>query len=271
VIVVGVMSIALDRRWRARKSATDITPAADPTSPSPESTTEGSTARLFSKVTDRVTSTLGGVPIVGDRLLRRKDADGASRFQTWVAKACAEDPSLNQWMQGLSKEALQAFTDHVSAFCTEMGFEPSWVTQQRLDAHPEVARAFERMVLNYCRACHEAAAAQEELEVYKTFQAFEDNPSSRKSHAFGQRLFAKVVEAGLSSVSMSEYLTATPKEQQQYMLRAVREAAKNHSAAFNRLLKEVARDAVHASTAAQPTTTSASGERDAETPAGATS
>jgi hypothetical protein len=134
-----------------------------------------------------------------------------------------------------------------------------------------LGRAFERMVLHYCRACHEAAAAQDELESYKTFRAFEDNPSNRKSHAFGQRLFAKVVEAGLSSVSMSEYLTATPKQQQQQMLRAIHEAAKNHSMAFNRLLKEVARDAVHTSAAPQPaaTTESASGNRHAEAPAGA--
>jgi hypothetical protein len=245
-IVVGTASIVIDRRWRARQSAAD-TPA------------EGaSTTPLLSRMTERVAATLGSMPIMGGRLTRRKDANLPSQFQAWMARSGAEDPSLNQWVQGLSTEALEAFTDHVSAFCAEMGFELSWVVQQRLDAQPDLARAFEKVVLDYCRACREAAAAQGELEVYKTLQAFEANPSGRKTQAFGQKLFAKVVEAGLTSVSMPEYLMATPKEQQQHMVRAIREAAKAHGATFNRLLKEVARDPGLVSGAAQPAATSES-------------
>jgi hypothetical protein len=242
-VVVGATSIVIDRRWRSRQSSAD-TPAE-----------EASATPLLSRMTDRVAATLGRMPIMGDRLTRRKDANLPSQFQAWIARSSAEDPSLNQWVQGLSKEALEAFTDHVSAFCSEMGFELSWVVQQRLDTQPDLARAFEKVVLDYCRACREAAAAQDELEVYKALQAFEANPSSRRTQAFGQKLFAKVVEAGLTSVSMSEYLMATPKEQQQQMVRAIREAAKTHSATFNRLLKEVARDPGPVSGAAQPAAT----------------
>ena len=53
------------------------------------------------------------------------------------------------------------------------------------------------------------------------------------------------------------------------MVRAIREAAKAHSAVFNRLLKEVASHPVPASAAAQPAAppASTSRERDAEAPA----
>ena len=244
-IAVGAMGIILDRG--SRKSSADTPPAPD-----------ASTTTLRSRVTGRVTSTLRSMPFVGDRLIRRKDASLPAQFRAWIAKAGAENPSLNQWVQGLSEEGLQAFTDHVAAFCSEMGFELSWVGQQRLDTHPELARSFEKVVLDYCRACYEAAAAQDELEVYRTLQAFEDNPSSRKTQAFGQKLFAKVVEAGWTTVSMSEYLLATPKEQQQLMVRAIQEAAKTHGAMFNRLLKEVARNPGPASAAARPAATTES-------------
>jgi len=98
-------------------------------------------------------------------------------------------------------------------------------------------------VLHYCRACHQAVAAQQDLDVYKTLLAFEHNPGDGKAQEFGHKLFAKVIEAGLTSVAMSEYLLAAPKDQRQYMLRAIREAAERHREAFYRLLKEIATDA----------------------------
>jgi len=195
--------------------------------------------------------------MVGDRLMRRKDPNLPGQFREWIAKTCADDPAVNNWVQGLSQEGLQAFTDHLSVFCSEMGFELAWVVQQQLETQPELAQTFAQVVSHYCRACHQAAATQDDLEVYKTLQAFERNPASRKTQAFGQKLFAKVVEAGLTSVSMPEYLISAPKEQQQYMVRAIREAAKTNHAVFNRLLKEVVRDSAPGSTAAQPATTQA--------------
>jgi len=195
--------------------------------------------------------------MVGDRLMRRKDPNLPGQFREWIAKTCADDPSVNNWVQGLSQEGLQAFTNHLSMFCHEMGFELAWVVQQQLEIQPELAQTFAQVVAHYCRACQQAAAAQDELEVYKTLQAFEHNPASKKTQAFGQKLFAKVVEAGLTSVSMSEYLIAAPKEQQQYMVQAIHEAAKTNHVVFNRLLKEVASDSAPASPVAQPATTPA--------------
>ena len=207
--------------------------------------------------------------MVGDRLMRRKDPNLPGQFREWIAKTCADDPAVNNWVQGLSQEGLQAFTNHLSMFCHEMGFELAWVVQQQLEIQPELAQTFAQVVAHYCRACQQAAAAQDELEVYKTLQAFEHNPASKKTQAFGQKLFAKVVEAGLTSVSMSAYLIAAPKEQQQYMVRAIREAAKTNHTVFNRLLKEVVSDSAPASTGAQPASTQAhmSADQGADAPA----
>ncbi len=257
VAAAGTASVMLDRRWRAQRALQETTPAAAASTSATTSAVEASDATVISKVTDRVASVLRSVPMVGDRLSRKKDPNLPGQFREWVAKAFADDPSVNNWVQGLSQEGLQAFTDHLSVFCSEMGFELAWVVQQQLETQPELAQTFAQVVSHYCRACHQAAATQDDLEVYKTLQAFERNPASRKTQAFGQKLFAKVVEAGLTSVSMPEYLISAPKEQQQYMVRAIREAAKTNHAVFNRLLKEVVRDSAPGSTAAQPATTQA--------------
>ena len=269
VAAAGTASVMLDRRWRAQRALQETTPHADTSTSATAADVEAADATMVSKAADRVASVLRRVPGVGSRLNRRKDAHLPGQFREWIAQACADDPAVNDWVQGLSPEGLQAFTDHLAAFCHDMGFELEWVVQQRLETQPELAQTFARVVSHYCRACQQAAAAQDELDVYKTLQAFENNPGSRKTQAFGQKLFAKVVEAGLTSVSMSEYVSAAPKEQQQYMVRAIREAAKTNPAVFNRLLKEVASDSASASTVAQPTATQArtSAEQDADAPA----
>jgi hypothetical protein len=269
VVAAGTLSVMLDRRWRAQQTLKETSPAAAASTSATASAEEASDATVISKVTDRVASALRGVPLVGDRLMRQKDPNLPGQFREWIAKTCADDPSVNNWVQGLSQEGLQAFTNHLSVFCSEMGFELAWVVQQQLDIQPELAQTFAQVVAHYCRACQQAAAAQDELEVYKTLQAFERNPASKKTQAFGHKLFAKVVEAGLTSVSMSEYLIAAPKEQQQYMVRAIREAAKTNHVVFNRLLKEVASDSAPASTVAQPVTTQThtTAEQDANTSA----
>ena len=269
VAAAGTASVMLDRRWRAQRALQGTTPDADASTSAEASDVEASDASVISQAADRVASVLRRVPVVGDRLNRRKEPNLPGQFREWIARACADDPAVNNWVQGLSPEGLQAFTDHLAAFCHDMGFELAWVVQQQLETQPELEQSFARVVSHYCRACQQAAAAQDELDVYKTLQAFENNPGSRKTQAFGQQLFAKVMEAGLTSVSMSEYVSAAPKEQQQYRVRAIREAAKTHPAVFNRLLKEVAYDSAAASTGAQPTTTQArtSADQGADAPA----
>ena len=262
VVVAGATAIVFDRRWRARKSAVKTPPATDAAS----AVQDKGRGPFFTRLTGRVASWR-------DRITGRPHQDMRSQFHAWMAKACADEASLCTWLQTLPEKEGQAFIDQVTAFCTERGFELPWVVEHRLEPYPELAQAAEQVVLHYCRACHQAAAAQQDLDVYKTLLAFEDNPANSKTHEFGYKLFAKVIEAGLTSVSMSEYLLAAPKDQRQYMVRAIREAAERHREAFYRLLKETTRDA--AATPVAPTPSAPSGstseaQEDATAPAGAT-
>ena len=274
VVVAGATAIVLDRRRRARKSAVETPQATEATPPATDAATaveDKGRRKLFTRLTDRVASTLPGLPQSWrDRITGRQPQDMRSQFHAWMATACADEASLCTWLQELPKKEGQTFIDQVTAFCTERGFELPWVVEHRLEPYPELAQAAEQVVLHYCRACHQAAAAQQDLDVYKTLLAFEDNPANSKTHELGYKLFAKVIEAGLTSVSMSEYLLTAPTAQHQYMLRAIREAAERHREAFNRLLKEIARDAAAtpvATTPAAPSGSTSGAREDATAPA----
>jgi diadenosine tetraphosphatase ApaH/serine/threonine PP2A family protein phosphatase len=253
VLVAGTTAIVINRRRRARKSAVETPQATEETPQATDAATSVEDKRsrtFFTRLTGRVGNWR-------NRLTRRQPQDMRQQFHAWIAKACADEASLCTWLQQLPEKEEQAFIDQVAAFCTARGFELPWVVEHRLEPYPELAQTAEQVVLHYCRACHQAVAAQQDLDVYKTLLAFEHNPADGKAQGFGHKLFAKVIEEGLTSVSMSEYLLAAPKEQQQYMVRAIREAAKTNHAVFNRLLKEVVRDSAPGSTAAQPATTQA--------------
>jgi hypothetical protein len=255
VLVAGTTAVVVTRRRRARKSVEEAPQATEETPQTTDAATSVEDKRsrtFFTRLTDRVASTLPGLPQSWrNRITGRQHQDMRSQFHVWIAKACAEEASLCTWLQQLPEKEGQAFIDQVTAFCTERGFELPWVVEHRLEPYPELARAAEQVVLHYCRACHQAAAAQQDIDAYKTLLAFEHNPADVKAREVGYKLFAKVIEAGLTSVSMSEYLLAAPKAQDQYMLRAIREAAERHREAFYRLLKETARDA--AATPVAPT------------------
>jgi len=266
VIVAGTAAIVLDKRRRARKSARVLVVETPPATDATTSVEDKGRRPFFTRLTGRVAGWR-------NRITRRQPEDMRQQFQAWIAKACGNEASLCTWLQQLPEKEEQAFIDQVTAFCKERGFELPWVVEHRLEPYPELAQAAEQVVLHYCRACHQAVAAQQDLDVYKTLLAFEHNPGDGKAQEFGHKLFAKVIEAGLTSFSMSEYLLAAPKDQRQYMLRAIREAAERHREAFYRLLKEITTEAAAtpaATTPSAPSGSTSEAQEEATAPAGAT-
>jgi hypothetical protein len=150
----------------------------------------------------------------------------------------ADDTAVKEWLNGLSDEGIQAFTKHLETFCSDMGFELGWLVDHQLEPNPELQQMATAMVLNYCRACQLAALAQSDLEAYKKLKAFEQQPTNRKHQAFGEKLFAKVIEEGLVVGSVSDYLGAPPEQRARLMVEAFRKAAEKNPQAFSRVLRE---------------------------------
>jgi len=244
----SVGAVALNRRRQRRQQVGDTVPATEPA--------QGTTASFTSKVADSVRASVRGGPTAWfDSFRRKKPASLPQQFLAWIDKVDTVEKPVQDWLHALSEPGLQAFTEHLAAFCSDMGFELAWLVEQQFDQNPELARAAEKIVLPYCRACQQAATAQEDIEAHKMLQAFEQHPSSRKNQEFGQKLFAKLVQEGLATANLSDYLAATSKKRQQQTLQAIQEAVKKDSVAFNRALKEVIRGLEAASTAPQTPTT----------------
>ena len=259
----SVGAVALDRRRQRQKQAGATAPATE--------SAPGTTATFTSRVTDSVSASVRGPKAWFQSLRRKKPANLPQQFLAWIDKVDTVEQPVKDWLHALSEPGLEAFTEHLAAFCSDMGFELEWLVEQQFDQNPELAQATEKIVLPYCRACQQAAAAQEDIEAHKTLQAFEQNPSSRKQQEFGQKLFAKLVQDGLAAANLSDYLAAAPKRRQQQTLQAIQEAVKKDSPAFNRALKEVIRGLDAASTAAPQTSTTPASEVKAQEPVAAES
>ena len=250
-------SVALDRRLQRRKQA-------GATAPATESATQGTIATFTSKVAD---SLRGGPKAWFDSLRGKKPADLPQRFLARIDKVPTVEKSVKDWLHSLSEPGLQAFTEQLAAFCSDMGFELEWLVEQQFDQNPELTKTAEKIVLSYCQACQQAAMAQEDIEAHKMLQAFEQNPSSSKHQEFGQKLFAKLVQEGLTAANVSDYLAANASMRQHQTLQAIQEAVKKDSTAFNRALKEVIRDLEAPSSAPQTPSTPVSEVQEQESAA----
>ncbi len=232
LVGVGMLSIVVDRRMQARKQGAAAAPEAGTSEATVVDTMSGALASLWSSLSSAPKDW-------ADRFIRKPPTDLPQNFRNWAVQAAGDDTEVADWLTELSDEGLQSFTEHVGRFCADMGFELSWLVEQQFDKNPKLAQDVGQVVLHYCRACRQAAGAQEELDPYKQLLSFEQNPSSKRSQVFGEKLFAKVVEAELTSQSMPTYLAASPKERAELMIEGIREAAVRDSESFNRVLRDV--------------------------------
>jgi hypothetical protein len=246
---VGTVSVIVDRRLQARKrAAATISGTAEPAAQAENTTSNG-------KV-----SWWRGVTNWSPNFIRKQPADLPQQFRTWANNA-TDDAVVKEWLNGLDDEGIQAFTKHLQGFCTDMGFELSWIVTRQLESDPALAQTTRDIVLHYCRACQQAASAQDDFELHKKLEAFEQNPTSKKHQEFAEKLFAKVAEAGLVAGSISDYFGASPKERSRLMVEAIHKAAATNREAFNRAVRETLRGDETARTAAsqaqQPATSTA--------------
>jgi hypothetical protein len=252
LIGVAIASVVLDRRYQAKQLTTSDEDGAEDSE-----NTAPSLKDTISQVSNRVVATAQLGPRGWyDKATGHKPSEMPQHFRSWVAASKA-DKKLKTWIEELSPESLQAFTEHVAIFCADMGCELAWLVEENVDdtPSPELTKTVEQIVLHYCQACHKAAQEQETFDAQHALQAFVQNPSSRKSQDFGRKLFAGLVDANLASVPMAEYLMASKKEQREHMTAAIQEATAKSQAAFTQVLKAVVKGPLEA---ADPTATTES-------------
>lgn len=271
VIVVGAASAFLDRRMQSRKANRSI--AAD--SAAPKETAKS----ILSKTSDQAQAlgnqasaqlknlgsqageqaknlgaqTAGAAQSIRDLIpFAQPKQPLAPRFRAWIAGATGEEPDLAQWLASLGDNQFADFTEAVNDFCVSIGVDLNLLVQDELKPMPDLEARATGAVVNYCRSCHLAAAAQTELELFRAYREYVEKPGSRKGRVYGEKLLDRLLEAGLTTVSLSDFLGADPKAKDTQTLQAIQSAAAKHPAAFNQVLKSLAEREEPASVANEP-------------------
>ena len=173
------------------------------------------------------------------KLFGTKQPAIAAKFRLWLAAAIGTEPALHHWLMALSDEQLDALAMHLERFTHEMGFELSWLLNQEVAQYPSLARALTTVVLDYCRACHHAVGLQEELEVYKALRSYVQNPNSAQNREFGQALFGKLLEQGLTSIKVADHLALPELQRRQQILETIIQVAMEKQLVLQRIVQEM--------------------------------
>lgn len=256
VLIIGSTSVFLDRKWKSRQAegakAPSLSDAKDQatsfvaqTSSKAQAVTSAAAARvkvMGSQAGKQVKSLGSQTSTQAQSLLERltpKQSTLPEEFRVWTIRATEGEPELAKWLTGLGEGPFADFTSHVAAFATSVGFELEWLVRGEFDKMPQLAGNAQQVVVNYLRTCQQAAAAQSELYPFRAYREYTQNPDSRKNRNYGEQLLDRLLQAGLTSVSLSDFLGATPKAKQEQILQAIQSAAEKDPTGFGRILKSM--------------------------------
>lgn len=255
ILVVGFLSAYIDRRRQARLR--------DKSSTTEEKETESLIARTTSQaqaLSEQAQSSVQNLSEQAGKQAKafgsqarstaqslreripapRSKEDRAADFRAWALKATADEPELATWLASLNDSQFVDFTETVEDFCDSIGVDLSKLVQNEMKLLPELEENAREAVVNYCRSCQRAAAAQSELALFRAYQDYVEKPGSRRGRAYGQKLLDRLLEAKLTTVSLSDFLGAAPKDRDAHILQAVQTAAEKDPAGFSRVLQALA-------------------------------
>lgn len=232
-ILIGILLWAgswLTKQWEARQHAANAQAAPVVQEP------PAADANRMTTYTNALRAQLSTVQA---KFLGTKPPSIANKFRLWLAAAVGTEPALHHWLMALSDAQLDALATHIERFAHEMGFELSWLLNQEVAQQPTLARALTTVVLDYCQACHHAVGLQAELEVYKALRSYVENPNSAQNREFGQALFGKLLERGLTSIKVADHLALPESQRRQQILETIIQVAMEKQTTLQRIVQEM--------------------------------
>lgn len=163
--------------------------------------------------------------------------DPLDPFQAWVASTNQIDSELQTWVSALSDEDLKRLTKQLVIHCQTLGMELDWLLENQLHISPLLQERMPEIMVAYLTSCHKAVPVQQEAQLFKTYQAFDNQPENHRE--FARQLYAKLVENGLVTMSPSDLLHDDVQKRQEYIVSSIRQAANNDPVPFNQALKAV--------------------------------
>ncbi|MEM7130905.1 MAG: hypothetical protein AAF702_31580 [Chloroflexota bacterium] len=167
------------------------------------------------------------------------DPDLSSDFHAWANESLTDDKEIQAWLATLTPEQMSAFVSHLRKFCKDMGFDVAQLIQGDMAQYPDLVNGLTRIVSQYSRISYEAVGLNDDVEIFRAYHQYLQNPTSRENRIFGQTLFSQLVDDGLASTDLSEHLTSSGQLRQQRVAETIRTVASNHPAHFSQALKRV--------------------------------
>lgn len=199
------------------------------------------TARI-ARGTEQVRRTARGW-LGGLRRPLQKDRAATQTFKDWATQhlpgghaalypgRAEETADLKAWLGGLSEAQAEALAQAASDFCRALGFELAWLWDEKIDGPQKQAQA--EAVLLYTLATWKG----HETRTQAAYAAWLAAPEKKENRAFAQRLYVKLVDAGLADAP-ADLLLAPEGERQAHITSAIRSAAAEDNAAVVALARE---------------------------------
>lgn len=220
--LVSLLSILIDRRRTRQAAAPTVNLAADPAANAAAPT--GVMARLNQQWSQR----FGRKPPVPDDPVR-----------TWLATVFVENPAERLWFASLTPEQFTLLRRELTAFCAELGFDLVWLVEQASFKPAALEETGKTIVTHYCRAVRAAVLIHDDMKALQRYQAFLVNPTSKENLAYGQQLYARLVDEKAAPAATPEMLMAGEKERKIFVVQALQTAAEQHAVAFSVAIKAV--------------------------------
>ncbi len=170
---------------------------------------------------------------------RPKPKEMVAAFRTWAVATFADQPDCQQWLTGLSDEAVQVLAAKIADFCSDLGFEFDWLLEHKVDQAAALAARLQTIVVQYIEACYQACLFQDDVKVFQAWQDFTQHPYRKEQQALAQHVLEQLLDQGLAPAAAHSLLTAPEKEREIYVVQAVREAAEKRPDNFQAVLKAV--------------------------------
>ena len=224
--LISILSVLIDRR-RVRKVAAAAQQDAPASNLASDPATTGGSG-VLARLTHQWSQHFGRKPLTSDDPVR-----------AWLAAVFVENPAERLWFTSLSPEQFKLLRSELTAFCAELGFDLTWLVEQASFKPAVLEQTGKTIVTHYCRAVRAAVLVQDEMKALQRYQAFLANPTSKESLAYGQQLFARLVDEKLAPAATPELLMAGEKERQSFVVQAIQTAAEQNGDAFSAVLKAV--------------------------------
>jgi len=247
LVIVAAVLWLWKPAWLSKASREKAASRVTQTTSKVTQSTKETVARTTSKVTETTKDTVArtGERLGKVRLPFRRRKDLATQFKEWVGQAelakrtavykalPADAAGFTAWLQGLPDEDLGGFVKELAAFCKGLGFELAWLVDPKVEG--AMKQAVEEAVGLYCLAAWKGR----DVRPFVAYRAWQSAPGKKENQAFAQRLYSRLVEAGLAT-STPDLMLAAEKERQAYVAEAIEAAAAQEPKAFVGLLRDVA-------------------------------